>query len=207
MRYLMGLDLAQSGDFTALCVVRQAGQDASTSRFEVIALKRYTLGTGYPEIVEDVAKVREREEFQVPGGEAAGKLPLLVVDATGVGRPVVDMFRRAKLQPVAITITGGNTVNTLSWHERHVPKRDLVSALQVLFHSDRLAIAGKLPEAPILKAELQNFRATISLKGHDSYGAGPADQWREGAHDDLVLCVALACWAGGHVQRKELRFL
>jgi len=34
------------------------------------------------------------------------------------------------------------------------------------------------------------------MAGHDSYGA-----WREGAHDDLLLSVALACWAA------EKRFL
>jgi hypothetical protein len=28
---------------------------------------------------------------------------------------------------------------------------------------------------------------------HDSYGA-----WREGAHDDLVLAVAVAAWYGEH---------
>ena len=29
------------------------------------------------------------------------------------------------------------------------------------------------------------------LTAHDSYGA-----WREGAHDELVLAVAVACWYG-----------
>ncbi len=34
-------------------------------------------------------------------------------------------------------------------------------------------------------------------QAHDSYGA-----WREGTHDDLVLAVALALWAG---ERQEVR--
>ncbi len=45
-----------------------------------------------------------------------------------------------------------------------------------------------------LADELHNFKVTISALGHDSYGAG--DGWREGAHDDLVLAVALAAWFG-----------
>jgi len=35
-----------------------------------------------------------------------------------------------------------------------------------------------------LISELQNFKATISAAGHDSYGAG--QDWRENNHDNLV---------------------
>ena len=71
-----------------------------------------------------------------------------------------------------------------------VPKRDLVSAAQVLLQSGRLKIASGLPEAETLKRELLNFRVKIDPKtAHDSY-----DHWRENEHDDLVLATALACW-------------
>lgn len=46
------------------------------------------------------------------------------------------------------------------------------------------------PEAQTLLEEMTNFQVKISQAGHDSYGA-----WREGTHDDLLLSVALACWA------------
>ena len=46
---------------------------------------------------------------------------------------------------------------------------------------------------PSLKEELTNFKAKISLSGHDSYGV---EDWREGAHDDFVLSVALGVWVG-----------
>ncbi|HEX9411918.1 MAG TPA: hypothetical protein VF916_00300 [Ktedonobacterales bacterium] len=39
-----------------------------------------------------------------------------------------------------------------------------------------------------------NFKAKISAGGHDSYEAGAASDWREGAHDDLVIGVTLPCW-------------
>jgi hypothetical protein len=48
-----------------------------------------------------------------------------------------------------------------------------------------------MPLVPVLMRELQDFRVKISDQGHDSYGA-----WREGAHDDLVLAVAVAAWYG-----------
>ena len=76
-----------------------------------------------------------------------------------------------------------------------MPKRDLVSVVQVLLQSERLKIAASLKEASTLTAELLAFKVSISLKGHDSYGndVGP---WRENPHDDLVLAVAMAAWYG-----------
>ena len=72
----------------------------------------------------------------------------------------------------------------------NVPKRELVSTIQVLLQTKRLRIPSLLPEAQVLLEEMTNFQVKISLTGHDSYGA-----WREGTHDDLLLAVALACWA------------
>ena len=71
-----------------------------------------------------------------------------------------------------------------------VPKRDLVSVLQVLFHSKRLKIAAGVNERDTLLGELANFSAKITQHANDTYEA-----WREGQHDDLVLALALACWS------------
>jgi hypothetical protein len=65
-----------------------------------------------------------------------------------------------------------------------------VATIQVLLQTKRLRIPSSLPEAQILLEEMTNFQVKISQAGHDSYGA-----WREGTHDDLLLAVALACWA------------
>ncbi len=104
------------------------------------------------------------------------------------------MLRQAELRPVAVTITGGDTVGR-DGRDYRVPKRDLVSTVQVLLDSERLKIASSLPEAKTLIDELLAFKVTISLKGHDSYG-NDVGLWRENPHDDLVLAVALACWWG-----------
>lgn len=121
-----------------------------------------------------------------------GATPALVADRTGVGRPVVDVLRAAELSPV--TITGGDVV-TQDGRDFRVPKRDLVSAVQVLLQSERLKIARALPEASMMTGELLAFKVSINLRGHDSYG-NDAGQWRENPHNDLVLAVALACWYG-----------
>ena len=41
----------------------------------------------------------------------------------------------------------------------------------------------------MLVEELMAFQVKVNAQAHDTYGA-----WREGAHDDLVLAVAVATW-------------
>jgi hypothetical protein len=189
MSFFVGLDLGQASDYTALSVI-----ESKEGQYQVRHLQRYKLGTPYPAVVADVVKVM-------------ATLPdsILVVDNTGVGRPVVDLFRQAQLRLVAVTITGGDTAafDGGAWR---VPKRDLVGALAVKFQTGTLKIAEALPEAKTLVDELLNFKVKINLKtAHDSYEA-----WREGVHDDLVLSVALALWyasrqAGGHIRATAFK--
>ncbi len=185
IKYFVGLDLGQVQDYTALVVSERKTwrYDPRPYEYHVRHLERPKLGTPYPVIVEQVRDLMRSRDLI---NQAA-----LVVDATGVGRPVVDLFRKAGLWPVAVTITGGNVV-TVGGGGFHVPKRDLVTTLQVLFQSGRLKVARKLPLAPVLVEELLNFRVKINVRtAHDSYEA-----WRDGDHDDLVLAAALACWYG-----------
>jgi hypothetical protein len=145
-------------------------------------LERFELGTPYPEIVERVGAMLRTEPLR-------GRRCALVVDSTGVGAGVVDMFVHAGLYPIPVTIHGGDTVHYQRPGYR-VPKRDLVGAVQILLQSERLKIVRSLPEAAILRSELQNFRVKIDPRtAHDSYS-----HWREAEHDDLVLATALAAW-------------
>jgi hypothetical protein len=62
----------------------------------------------------------------------------------------------------------------------------------------QLKIAQDMPLAETLRNELLNFKVKINIStAHDSYEA-----WREGDHDDLVLSVALACWAGERFPKR-----
>ena len=180
--YFMGLDLGQAQDYSALTVLEKLEKRGEQSEYHVRHLSRLRLGTPYPSIVEYVAKL-----IQTP--QLKGKTHL-IVDATGIGAPVVDMFHRAGLSPIAITITGGDSVTGSDYEGYHVPKRDLVGILQVLFQSGRLKVAEALPMAKVFIDELLNFKVKINIQtAHDSYEA-----WREGVHDDLVLSVALVAW-------------
>ena len=98
----------------------------------------------------------------------------LVVDGTGVGVPVVNMFQQRGRPLLPIVITGGDAISYIGGTVR-VPKRDLVSVLQVLFHSKRLKIAAGVNERDTLLGELANFSAKITQHANDTYEA-----WREG---------------------------
>jgi len=181
MQYYVGLDLGQVQDYSALAVLEWLPKEYS---YAVRYLRRFSLGTPYPRICEEV-------RAHVLRPPLVGKVQL-VVDATGVGRPVLDIFRKAQLGHgvIGISIHGGDTVTreTASTVYR-VPKRDLVSSLQLLFQERRLKISKDLPEAEVLAQELRNFRAQITEAGNETYGV-----WRSGEHDDLVLAVSLAAW-------------
>ncbi len=147
-------------------------------------LERFELGCRYPDVIEGVRQLIRTPPLQ-------GKTIAGLVDKTGVGAAVIDSFVHSGLTPMAITIHGGSEVSLDSQRPGfRVPKRDLVSAVQVLLQNERLKIPRSLPLAETLKKELLNFRQKIDPKtAHDSYS-----HWREGEHDDLVLASAMGCW-------------
>jgi hypothetical protein len=70
-----------------------------------------------------------------------------------------------------------------------VPKKDLVTGVQVLLQSGGLQIAAGLPYGAALAAEMAEMRVKVTAAGNAQYGV-----WREGTHDNLVPAAALACW-------------
>jgi Terminase RNaseH-like domain len=166
-------------DYTAAVVVERVEPTGGQATYHVRQILRVR-NKPYPDIVTAV-----RELLSSPDLRGA----MLIVDGTGVGVAVVDMFRAAGMLPIGITITAGID------HERviggyHVPKRALVSVTEVLLQQGRVRIAAGLPHARTLTDELANFEVHISAAGHDTYSA------REGEHDDLVLAAAMALWFG-----------
>jgi hypothetical protein len=175
VRFVVGVDLGQTADYTAITILEERERNS----YDVRYLERLR-NTPYPSIVRRLDHLVKR----LP------EKPSMAVDATGVGRPVIDMIKDAHLPATVypITLTGGDAV-TRDGMERHVPKRDVASIIAVLLQTGRLRIARGLKESETLLRELLNFRVKISLSGHDIYEA-----WREQEHDDLVLAVGLAAW-------------
>jgi hypothetical protein len=198
----LGLDLGQAKDFSALAIIeavriatttKKADEEANCTnttdeitQLHCVHLVRWQLRTSYPSIVADVVRMINNLD---PAHTSGGK-PVLAIDATGVGAPVVDLFKREKINAMLapIQIVAGANVSS-EFGMTRVPKRDLVSVVQVGLQNRTLKIASTLDLAETLSRELQNFSVKITDAANDVYGA-----WREGTHDDLVLAVALAVW-------------
>jgi hypothetical protein len=182
----VGLALGQTTDPSALCVVEGAPADPDAYprvyHYDVRSLYRWPLQTDYTRIAADVRRFLAKPSLSGC---------TLVVDQTGVGRPVVELIRRegpASGRLVPVTITSGLGVSRAEDGGYHVAKAVLVSTLQVLLQGKRLRFAEGLRETPTLLKELADYRLRISAALNELYAA------REGAHDDLVLSLALACW-------------
>jgi hypothetical protein len=197
-KWILGVDLGQSTDPTALCALNhrivpvddwtqddkaQCWRQAKTEHFDVRHLQRLPLGMPYPEQVQHVANVLSRPPLV--GAR-------LVIDETGVGRAVADIFDQAGLKPDRVTITAGLEITQHGAHSWHVSKTQLISALDARLHTGELRIAAELNEAGALQEELLDFRRKVSEAGRSTWSA------RVGAHDDLVLSVAIALWRALH---------
>lgn len=208
-RYILGLDPGQANDPTAVAIVQHPSRDRDPI-YTVSALHRYPLGTSYPVIVTDITN-----RLLTP---PLARSSMLAVDATGVGAPVVDMFKNhAKLRDVyRITITAGTAVGG-NGYELTVPKRDLIIKTAVLFQQRRLRIATGLPDTTALVDELLGYRIKTSDSGHQTYGPASSQD-----HDDLLLALTLALWTAerrpatipmkilqptGHIPTQHDRFL
>ena len=128
-------------------------------------VERAPLGTPYPKVVERMRRMVEHRELR--------RQCALVVDATGVGAPVVEMLRGAGLncEVCAVTITGGERENQ-SGSEWSVPKQDLIAGVQVLLERGELRIARTLREVGPLVRELMDMKAIRRRGGMVRLGAG-----------------------------------
>lgn len=218
MDHFVGVDLGKLTDPTALTVMaRSLSVNALTGlperstrgdplyRWEARALKRYNLGTPYLSIVADVLRICNRRELH-PGVR-------LVLDATGVGVAVTEMFTRAlvdfpDVECHTISITAGEGFSAVSTLARtnmvargqwRVSKIQLIGAIRECLESRRFKVSkdpvtGKpLEFAEVLVRELTNFREKITESANMTYEA------RQGQHDDLVLATCLPIWLGSQV--------
>jgi hypothetical protein len=150
-----------------------------TSPLFVRHLERLPLGMPYPDQVNYVMDLVNRQPLINPE---------IYIDYTGVGRPVFDLFTEARLPRLhGIAITAGNDITRKEAGTiLGVPKHLLMSKLQAQLHTGNLKIAAGIQDAPVLLKEMQDFRVTFTSNGNAIFNA------RQGAHDDLVLAVAMA---------------
>lgn len=188
--YYSGLDLGQAADFSAWVVVErtvpqvwdstfQFAIPAGAPRYGVRHIHRWHLGTSYTQIVADLKAHYAKPPLQNS---------TLAIDRTGVGRGVSDMVSLAGVEARCrpYTITAGSKPNPGT-----VPKKELVAAIQVPLQERRLTFADALEMTDVLSKELEHFKVKVTESRNEQYEA-----WRERDHDDLVLALALALYAG-----------
>jgi hypothetical protein len=193
---VLGLDLGQAKDYSALSIVRRTIHADDTRSgcitpneikylspvYYLLYMKRYRLHSSYIEICRDIKRIINEGW---PGEE---EKPYLVIDYGGPGRPVLDIFREEGLKPFGIQFTAGNRRKSIPGGMA-VPKRDIVSSLLAAFQKGELKIPQKLPEKKALLKELSNFKIKVSDKGNDIY-----EHAKSSDHDDMVLSLAMAIY-------------
>ena len=196
LTFSIGIDLGQRQDPAAIAIV-QCRQDSiedfdhvnwrptaapQPPVYAVRRLERVPLGTPYTHVADRIAALDRHPALR---GRST-----FIVDATGLGAPVVDMLRARRLDspilPVILTSGQSTHYDGGAWY---VPKLDLLANLQLLFEHRRLLIVRRTPYSGDLVKELTDIRARRHAGGYLRIGADAAGQ-----HDDLALAVALAVW-------------
>ena len=171
--------------------------------YHLVMLKRWEADPKNPRFYETVidwlAKLYSRvPEWGVDGALLPSGLAgtVLGIDETGVGTAVVGWLRkefslqggRASVRP--IQITGGRQATQNDRGGWNVPKRELVSVIQVLLGSGRLTVDPSIKLRGVLVEEFKNFKVKVDKDtANESFEA-----WRESEHDDIVLGCAIILW-------------
>jgi hypothetical protein len=191
--HILGLDLGQSSDPSALTVTEKRvpvwnpmfeDVQRGEARYAVVWIERFDLGTRYTDVVQKAKAVKDAPQ--------TGHDPPLVMDATGIGAPVVDQFHEAGVEPVQVVFTSGRepTVDRSGDSLTYgVPKRDLATLVQSLLQSRRLTIAEGLDGAGVLVREMKSFRVKMTDAGHARF-----EHATESETDDVLLSLACALW-------------
>ena len=106
-RFITGLDLGQSRDFTALAVLERTlipnpfpdNEEETVSHYAVRHLERKPLGASHTAVCDDLVKL-----FSKP--PLIGTM--LAVDETGVGRPVIEATNSTPASTLRIAMTSSS---------------------------------------------------------------------------------------------------
>ena len=157
-RYIMGVDLAKEEDYTVITVI-----DATTKR--MVHMDRFK-GWDYPYQKTHIQAKAERYNSA-----------RVVIDATGVGKPIYEDLMRAGVFVEDFTFSGKS-------------KEELFSNLRVFIENGYITIIDN----PVLIDELLAFeyklRSEKTGEPLKNIKYGPP----QGMHDDCVDSLALAVW-------------
>ena len=196
--FIIAASLGTSMQPTAIAVLEQEvlknrNRVAETGALQLRHLERLPLDVNYPKTAARISKLLETKEIK--DEEKCGGAEVLL-DLTGSGRAIVELFERAEIQPISVRIIGaGMSEEKAQSGEWRIPKVELIGALRVLYEAERLKTAKGLDLVPELLNEFRNFKMRPPR-----IDPNDPESWREGQSDDLIFAVALAAWrASRHV--------
>ena len=208
-RYLLGVDLAKSLDFTSFAVIgMEYDPQISDFVYHLVGLDRIK-GVDYPQIT---ALIMETAKKLYETGRAANwDGPHVCMDASGLGAPIRDYLKQSgwfgggmhgrSIYPVVFT--GGEAARyDVVTHNYNISKSLIISNFLSLMQNHRFDYAPGLEALPILEQEIANFKYHLTPSGHTGFDA------QSGAHDDLIcaICIPLIIgeWRYSRRQRAKV---
>ena len=195
IQIIIGLDLGQQDDYTVVSVIQiiETPVGSDIYKYKLIFLYKFQLKETYTSIVLWVADFI-KTTFD-PNAY------ILVVDYGGPGRPVVDLLEEHELNLIALTTTGGLEANWRNGNRITVPKRELITSLEVVFQSQKLSIHKDIMHLKDLEKEILNFegkpKANNSVKFEAAYKH----------HDDIIMSLSMAIWYAESIIKRGHRLV
>lgn len=198
-RYLLGVDLAKSFDFTSLAVIEmERSQEIGDFIYHLVALDRIK-GIEYPVVTELIISTVERLEKEPEISEIA-----LCMDASGLGAPIRDYLKRSPtFRPCGnktlfpVNFTGGEAARRDPVTGNYnISKSLIIGNFLSLMQHRRFDYAPDLQALPLLEGEIASFKRHTTQSGKVGFDA------EQGAHDDLICSVCIPCIIGEWQYRK-----
>ena len=189
MDTLIGVDIGQKHEPSAICVIEteyRETQGHSSKHLLVRLLERLPPGTTYVQLGQRL-KV-------IIGGirRLGGSSPVIHLNATGLGWPVVDLIKRETDYVGTVIPVHFNHGDRATEEGRgslcvlNVGKAFLVSNLKCLLETAHIHLP-RTPDAEVLSQELLDYNISIPEDANERQGA-----FKVGSRDDLVNALGLA---------------
>lgn len=135
---------------------------------------------------------------------------VLIIDGTGIGEPVFDLYEDNALDPLKIIFSSGNTVSVQRNREKNnwssskfgtvsgyiVPKIDLISALQLYIQQGKIRQCTERYKEDV-HLQYSSFIGKINTETKHISMNNLSDD----IHDDWITSDAMACWYTQHMKK------
>lgn len=197
--HFIGVDIGQAQDHSSITVLARRIEaveplapepNTTMAMYYAVVMNQFPLQTPYFELEQEIARL-----WHLP--EMLTNEKYLVVDATGVGSPVVENLQYLHHLPAeSIIITSGDSARVVEDGVYHVSKSNLVTALIDIVQRKRLKIIEGVKDADSFFNQLDVF----GYKVNPNSGTLSYEAMQSKIHDDLVISTALAVWYAERVR-------